>query len=413
MKQALKEETMNRVVILSAARTPFGRFGGAFRDLSPVELGAVAVREAVARCGVPAGWIEHAILGNCMGAATLGQVPGRQVALKAGLAAETNVTDVNTACTSALVAVEIAFDLIRHGQARVCVAGGFESMSQVPYTLPGARFGYRLGHGEVVDALTSALTCPITDVHMGIYASRAALARDIGREDQDRWALRSQQRYEAGRAAGFFDAEIVPVVVAGKKGDISIAADEQPRPDTTYEKLAALPPAFEREGTVTAGNAPGLNDGAAAVVLAAADVARELGVQPLARIVATGRASAPPEAINTVPALAARAALEAAGLPPSGIGGLDTADIDLWEINEAFAAVTLTSIAELGIDAERVNVHGGSVAIGHPVGATGARILMTLAYELRGRGGSDGGLGLATICGAGSNGCAVILEGRS
>jgi acetyl-CoA C-acetyltransferase len=401
MNRAWREEAINTVVLLGAARTPFGRFGGAFRDLSPVELGAVAFREAVARSGVPAEWIEHAILGNCMGAATLGQVPGRQVTLKAGLATGTNVTDVNTACTSALVAVDIAFNLIRHGQARVCIAGGFESMSQVPYTLPGARFGYRLGHGEVVDALTSALTCPITGVHMGVYASRAALARDIGREAQDRWALRSQQRYEAARAAGFFAAEIVPVVVAGKRGDTSIAADEQPRPDTTYEKLAALPPAFEREGTVTAGNAPGLNDGAAAVVLAAADVARELGVQPLARIVAIGRASAPPEAINTVPALAARAALEA--------GGLDTGDIDLWEINEAFAAVTLTSIAEMGIDPERVNVHGGSVAIGHPVGATGARILMTLAYELRRRGGSGGGLGLATICGAGSNGCAAII----
>ena len=394
---------MSKVVILSAARTPFGRFGGAFKDLSPVELGAVAVREAVARAaarsGLPASRSEQAILGNCMGAATLGQVPGRQVALRAGLPTSANVTDVNTACTSALVAVELGCPLIRHGLARVVIAGGFESMSQVPYTLPGARFGYRLGHGQVVDALTNALTCPITGVHMGVYASQAALARGIDREAQDRWALRSQQRYEAARAAGYFADEIVPVVVEGRKGSIPVTADEQPRSDTTYEKLAALPPAFERDGTVTAGNAPGLNDGAAALVLASAEIARESGVEPLARIVATGRASAPPEAINVVPALAARAALETAGL--------GVADVALWEINEAFAAVTLTSIAELGVDPERVNVNGGSVAIGHPVGATGARILMTLVYELRRRG---GGLGLATICGAGANGCAVIIE---
>lgn len=388
-----------QVVIFSAARTPFGRFGGAFRDLSPVELGAVAVRKAAARSSAPLDQIEHAILGNCMGAATLGQVPGRQVALKAGLPPSTNVTDVNTACTSSLVAVELAFDAIRHGQAQVAVAGGFESMSQVPYTLPGARFGLRLGHAEIVDALTAALTCPITGVHMGVYASRAALERGIGREAQDRWALRCQQRYEAARAAGFFAGEIVPVVVEGRKGPVTVVADEQPRADTTYEKLAALPPAFEREGTVTAGNAPGLNDGAAALVLASAEAAREFGVEPLARVVATGRASAPPEAINVAPALAAQAALDTAGL--------QARDVDLWEINEAFAAVTLTGIAELGLDPERVNVNGGAVAIGHPVGATGARILMTLIYELRRRG---GGLGLATICGAGANGCAALVE---
>jgi acetyl-CoA C-acetyltransferase len=256
-----------------------------------------------------------------------------------------------------------------------------------------------LGHGEIIDALTMALTCPITGVHMGVYAGQAALERGIDREAQDRWALRSQQRYEAARADGFFAGEIVPVTVEGRRGDTTIAADEQPRPDTTYENLAALSPAFEQDGTVTAGNAPGLNDGAAALVLASAEVGRELGVQPLARIVAAGRASAPPEAINVVPALAARAALDTAGLTAS--------DIDLWEINEAFAAVTLTSLAELGVDPERVNVNGGSVAIGHPVGATGARILMTLIYELRRRG---GGLGLATICGAGANGCAAIVE---
>jgi acetyl-CoA C-acetyltransferase len=387
------------VVILGAARTPFGRFGGAFRDLSPVELGSAAVREAVRRAGVMPDQVEESILGNCMGTATLGQVPGRQVALRAGLPASANVVDVNTACTSALVAVGLACDQIHHGRLSVAVAGGFESMSQVPYTLPRARFGYRLGHGQVVDALTDALTCPISGVHMGIYASRAALTRGIGREAQDRWALRSQQRYEAARAAGFFQDEITPVTVEGRKGAITVSSDEQPRPATTYDKLAALPPAFEPAGSVTAGNAPGLNDGAAALVLASGQAAAELGRQPLAHILATAQVSAPPEVINTVPALAARAALERAGLSRD--------DIDLWEINEAFAAVALTSLDELGLDAERVNIHGGSVAIGHPVGATGARILMTLIFALRRRG---GGLGLATICGAGANGCAVAVR---
>jgi acetyl-CoA C-acetyltransferase len=247
--------------------------------------------------------------------------------------------------------------------------------------------------------LTAALTCPISGVHMGIYASRAALARGIGREAQDRWALRSQARYEAARVAGFFQDEIVPVTVEGREGATTVSGDEQPRADTTYERLAALPPAFEPGGTVTAGNAPGLNDGAAALVLASAGTVQRLGVQPLARILAVARASAPSETINTVPALAAQAALREADLAPD--------DIDLWEINEAFAAVTLTSLGELGLEPERVNINGGSVAIGHPVGATGARILMTLVYALRRRG---GGLGLATICGAGANGCAAIVR---
>ncbi len=390
---------MEQVVVLSAARTPFGRFGGAFKDLSPVELGAAAIRAAVAQASVPGERIDQAILGNCMGAASLGQVPGRQAALRAGLLEQVSVVDINTACTSALVAVELAYYLIRHGQAGIVIAGGFENMSQVPYTLPQARFGYRLGHAHVVDALTNALTCPITGVHMGVYASRAALAHSIDRAAQDHWALRSQQRYEAARAAGHLGTEIVPVDVPSRQGPVPIAGDEQPRPDVSYDKLSVLSPAFEREGTVTAGNAPGLNDGAAALVLASESYAQRMGVAPLARLVATGRVSAPPDAINVVPAQAARAALAAADLQAS--------DIDLWEINEAFAAVTLTSIEELEVDPERVNVNGGSIAIGHPVGATGARILMTLIYELQRRG---GGLGVATICGAGANGCAVVVK---
>jgi len=395
----LESPAANQVLVLGAARTPFGRFGGALRSLSSVELGAAALGDAVTRSRVPAQRIERVFLGNCMAAATVGQVPGRQVALRAGLPASTQIVDVNTACTSALVALDLAFDLIRHGQAQLVIAGGFESMSQVPYTLPGARFGFRLGHGTLVDALTAALTCPITGVHMGIYASRAALEHGIDREAQDRWALRSQQRYQAAKASGYFADEIGPVTVKGSGQNTTVSADEQPRPDTTYDRLSALPPAFEAGGTVTAGNAPGLNDGAAALVLASTSAAQELGTDPLARVIATGWAAAPPEAINIAPALAARAALASAGLK--------VADIDLWEINEAFAAVTLTSVQELGLRPEQVNVNGGSIAIGHPVGATGARILMTLLYELRRRG---GGTGLASICGAGANGCAAIIE---
>jgi len=390
---------MTQVVITGAARTPFGRFGGVYRDLSPIQLGATAVAQAIARSAFPPDWFDLVILGNCMGAATLGQVPGRQVVLAAGLHPATNVMDINTACTSAMVALELAFQSIRAGQALAAVAGGFESMSQVPYVLPGARFGYRLGHTTIVDSLTAALTCPITGVHMGVYAHRGAQARAIDRHAQDAWAVRSQQMYEAARVAGRLAEELAPVVIDGPKWQTTVASDEQPRADTTYEKLAALPPAFEPDGSITAGNAPGLNDGAAALVMAQAEKVQELGTKPLARVIAVRHVSASPESINDVPALAARAVLQDAGY---AIG-----DIDLWEINEAFAAVTLSTMADLGIDPERVNVNGGSVAIGHPVGATGARIVMTLIFELRRRG---GGRGLATICGAGASGCAVIVE---
>jgi acetyl-CoA C-acetyltransferase len=350
--EAEGEGTVTSVAIVSACRSPFGRFGGSLRDLTAVDLGATAAREAIARAGLAPGAVQEAILGNCMGAASLGQVPGRQVALRSGLSPATLVSDVNTACTSALVAVELAFDRIRHAQAGAILAGGFESMSQVPYTLPGARFGYRLGNAPVVDALTAALICPMTGVHMGVYASRGALERGVDRAEQDLWAERSQLRYEAARRAGYLADEIVPVIIPASKGAVTVAADEQPRPDTTYAKLAALPPAFEPLGTVTAGNAPGLNDGAAALVLAAEPIARDLGITPLALVRATGRASGPPQEINSVPARAAQTALETAGLSGAGI--------DLWEINEAFACVPLTAIGALLPDRkQRTPMAGG------------------------------------------------------
>jgi len=387
------------VVIVSAARTPFGRFGGSLRDLTAVDLGATAIRAAVERAGIDPATVDRAIISNCMGAATLGQVPARQAALRAGLLPQVRCLGINTACTGALQAVAMGWQFIQWGQAEVVVAGGMESMSQVPYVLMGARWGYRLGDAPLIDALTNALTCPISGVHMGVYGGRVAVEQGIGREEQDRWALRSQCRYQAAKEAGKFAAEIVPVEVQTKKGPVVVDADEQPRPDTTLEKLAALPPAFEPGGTVTAGNAPGLNDGAAMVVLMSEMRARELGLTPLARIVSSGYAAAEPRLINVVPARAAEEALRQAGLGKE--------DIVLWEINEAFAATTLTVIKLLGLDPERVNVNGGSVAIGHPVGATGARILMTLVFELQRRG---GGHGLATICGAGAHAQALVVE---
>jgi acetyl-CoA C-acetyltransferase len=390
---------MREVFIVAATRTPFGRFGGTLKELTAAELGAVAISETVRRANVEGKAVNRVFLGNCMGAVTLGQVPARQAALKAGLPDNVPTMAINTACTAALQAPGLGFGLIRHDEAEVVVAGGMESMSQVPYILPHARWGYRLGHGQIVDALTNALTCPISGVHMGVFASQVAQEHGIGRQQQDRWALRSQQRYQAAKAAGKFSDEITPVEVETRKGKVVVNEDEQPRPDTAYEKLAALPPAFKPEGTVTAGNAPGLNDGAAALVLVSRQVAEARGLKPLARIVAAAPASAAPHLINVVPALAAKKALQKASLTAG--------DIDLWEINEAFAAVTLTAIQVLGVDPELVNVNGGSVAIGHPVGATGARILMTLIYELRRRG---GGMGLATICGAGANGYAMVVE---
>ncbi len=384
-------------VIVSAVRTPFGRFGGALKDVPAVELGAWAIRAACARVALAPDERDHLILGHCVGGG-VGQVPARQAALRAGLPVAVQAVSLNTACTSALNAVIWGDLLIQSRRARWVIAGGMENMSQSPYILPRARWGYRLGDGPLVDDLTASLTCPLGGKHMGDYANDAAKAYGITRAMQDEWALRSHRRYFAAQEAGFFRQEIVPATVKIGKTEIVLDTDEQPRADTTLEKLAALPPAFSPDGTVTAGNAPGLNDGATAIVLMDEADARALGLEPLAWIVGAAQVSDEPPRISTVPAATARKLLSERGLRPQ--------DVDLWEINEAFAAVPLICIRELDIDPERVNVNGGAVAIGHPVGATGARILMTLAYEMRRRG---AGLGVATLCGAGANGAAVLL----
>ena len=385
-------------VVVSAIRTPFGRFGGALKDVPAVEMGAWVIRAALSRAPLALDARDQVILGHCVGGG-VGQVPGRQAALHAGLQNTVGATTLNTACTSALNAVIWGDLLIQTGRARAIVAGGMESLSQSPYILPRARWGYRLGDGPLVDDLTASLTCPLRGKHMGDYANDAAKTYGINRMEQDEWALRSHRRYFAAKEAGKFADELTPVTAKTGRVETVVSADEQPRADIALDKLASLPPAVSPEGTVTAGNAPGLNDGAAAMILMDDAEATRLGLEPLAWIAGAAQVWDEPPRISTVPAETAKRLLAERGLR--------AADVDLWEINEAFAAVPLICIRELGIDSERVNVNGGAVAIGHPVGATGARILMTLIYELRRRGLR---LGIATLCGAGANGAAVLVS---
>ena len=387
-------------VIVAAARTPFGRFGGALKDLPAVDLGALVIREVVARAGIPGAEIDYVFMGMVVQAGA-GQIPARQAAVKAGLPYEVPADTINKVCASSLRAVNLADALIRAGDAEIVVAGGMESMSRAPYLMDGARWGLRLGDRNLQDALlVDGLTCAFGGVHMGVYGTQVAREYGVTREEMDRWALRSHQRAAAAYAGGLFEREVMPVEVPQRKGDpVSFTQDESIRPDTSYEKLQALRPAFEADGLITAGNAPPLNDGASAVLLMSRERAEALGLKPLAAIVSQGAVSAEPPYLHTVPYLAGKRALERAGLTG--------ADLDLVEINEAFAAVTLTSMRLGGWDPEKVNVNGGAVAIGHPVGASGARILMTLAYELQRRG---GGLGLAAICSGGGQGEATIIR---
>ena len=391
---------MRETVIVDGARTPFGKFGGALKDVPAVELGAVAIRAALERAGVAAEQVDYVLMGMVLQAGA-GQIPARQAAVKAGLPVTVPADTINKVCASALRAVNLGDALIRAGDATVVVAGGMESMSQAPYLVRQARWGGRMGHLQMEDALlTDGLLCAFGGCHMGVYGSRVAAEYGITREEQDRWALRSHQRAVAAIDAGRLAEEIVPVEVPARKGEaVRVEVDEAPRRDTSYEKLAALPPVFEEDGTVTAGNAPGINDGAAALVLMERERARALGVKPLATIVSQGQASLDPPYLHTVPYYAAERALAKAGLRWD--------DIALFEVNEAFAAVALTTMKLGGWDPERVNVNGGAVALGHPIGASGARILLTLAYELRRRG---GGYGIATICSGGGQGEATLIR---
>jgi len=389
----------HEVVIVSAARIPTGRFLGALQPLTAPALGAVAVREAVRRAGIDPTTIDEVIMGNVVQAG-VGQAPARQAAIKAGLPPSVPAVTVNKVCGSGMKAVMLAAQAIRAGDALAFVAGGMESMSNGPYLLPQGRAGYRLGNGELVDAVVhDGLWCAFEDQHMGNAAEWVARRFAISREEQDEFALNSHRKAVAAASAGRFKDEIVPVEVPQRRGTAVVAADETPRPDTSLEALAKLSPTFAKDGTVTAGNASGLSDGAAALVVMEADRARELGVPALARITGYAMAALEPLALFTAPPLAIRKLLAQTGLA--------LADFDLIEINEAFSAQVLANGKELGWDWAKVNVNGGAVALGHPIGASGARILVTLIYALRQRGLHRG---LAAACLGGGEAVAMSLE---
>ena len=382
---------MARSVIVSAVRTPFGRLGGGLRDYEATELGAIAIRAALDRVDIEDDEVEYVIMGQVLQGGA-GQAPARQAAIGAGLPVEVPADAINKVCASSIRAVEIADTMIRAGDHSVIVTGGMESMTNAPYALKKARYGYRLGDGTLIDLMThDGLTSTFDERHMVEQASFVARELGIPREDQDRWALRSHERAVRAIDEGRFRDEIIPV------GDLEI--DEGPRRDTSLEKLAALQPVFDQKGTTTAGNAPGVNDGASALVVCSEEFASRRGLESLATIVAQGYVADEFAYLARTPAKAGAIALEKAGKT------ID--DVERVELNEAFSSVVLNSAKLLGANPERVNVNGGAVALGHPIGASGGRILATMIHELRR---SGGGLGLAAICSGGGQGDAILLE---
>jgi acetyl-CoA C-acetyltransferase len=389
---------MNDIVIVSAARTPVGSFNGALASLPAHELGKVAIQAAVARAGVSAADVEEVIMGQVLQAGA-GQGPARQAAINAGVPVESPAWSLNQLCGSGLRAVAIGAQQIAQGDAKVVVAGGQESMSQSPHAA-NLRNGQKMGELALVDTmLKDGLWDAFHGYHMGNTAENIAARWQITREDQDRFAVASQNKAEAAQKEGRFDAEIAPVTVKGRKGDVVVDKDEYIRHGATYESLAALRPAFSKDGSVTAGNASGINDGAAALVLMSADEAGRRGLKPLAHIRSWAQAGVDPEIMGVGPIPASKRALEKAGW--------QVADLDLVESNEAFAAQSLSVMRELGLDPAKVNVNGGAIAIGHPIGASGARILTTLLYEMGRR---DAKKGLATLCIGGGMGVAMCVE---
>jgi len=390
---------MSTTVILGAARTPIGKMGGALSTLAATELGGVAIKAALERAGVEPEQVDHVVMGQVLQAGQ-GQIPSRQAQIKGGIPKEVSSETINKVCASWLRASVILDQAIRAGDVQVGVGGGMESMSQAPYLLPGARFGFRMGDVTALDAMVhDGLTNPFSGKQMFIEATEISDELELTRSDLDRWALRSHELALQATDEGRLPEEIVSVTVKGKKADTVVEVDEAPRRDTTLEKLASLPGLVGKEGSHTAGNSPGVNDAAGALVLASDEWAAANGKEALAEIVTHAQSANDFAYLATTPASSAKKALEQAGLQPS--------DIDVWEINEAFASVTLNSIRMLGIDEDRVNVNGGAIALGHPIGASGARILGSLVFELRRRG---GGLGCAAICSGGGQGDAVILK---
>jgi acetyl-CoA C-acetyltransferase len=390
---------MPKTVILSAARTPIGKLGGGLASVDATELGGTAIKAALERAEVAPQQVQHVIMGQVLQAGQ-GQIPSRQAQIKAGIPKEVSSETINKVCASGIRAAGLIDAAVRAGDLDIAVGGGMESMSKAPYMLKEARFGFRMGDGKAIDAMISdGLTNPFSGKHMAQEASEVAAELEMTRADMDRWALRSHELAIKATDEGRLPEEIVPVTISGRKGDTTVEVDEAPRRDSSLETLSKLPPIFLKDGTHTAGNSPGVNDGGGALVLASDEWAKSNGKTALATIVAQAAVADDFPYLARTPAKAAQKALEKAGLSAE--------DIDLWEINEAFASVTLNSIRMLGIDEDKVNVNGGAVALGHPIGASGARILGALVYELRRRG---GGLGCAAICSGGGQGDAMIVE---
>ncbi len=387
-------------VILEGARTPIGKFQGGLARFTAMDLGGFAIKAALSRAGVRPEDVDYVIMGHVLQAGQ-GQITARQAAAKAGIPMDVPALTVNKVCLSGINAIYLADQMIKAGDAEIVVAGGMESMTQAPYLLPGARGGYRMGDAKVVDSMIhDGLWCAFDHCHMGEGSDRNNARLGITREEQDLWATRSHERAAAATKEGRLAEEIVPVEVPQRKGDpVVVDSDEGIRPETTPDTLAKLPPAFDKEGTITAGNASQISDGACAVVVTTMAKAESLGIAPLAEIVSYGMVAGPDATLHSQPSRAISRALEKAGIAIS--------DVDLFEINEAFAAVAIQSTKDLGVSEDVVNVNGGAVALGHPIGASGCRITLTLAKELRRRGAS---VGAAGICGGGGQGDAVVLR---
>jgi acetyl-CoA C-acetyltransferase len=391
---------MTPSVIVDGARTPIGKFGGSFRDIPAVKLGGHAIKEALQRSGVSPEQVDYVIMGQVLQAGA-GQITARQAAVEAGIPKEVPAITINKVCLSGLNAIALADQLIRAGEVEVVVAGGMESMDMAPYLLPAARYGVRMGNAEIVDSMIyDGLWSTFTDQHMGDSSDEINRELSISRDDQDAWSARSHTRAHDGWESGRLAEEVVPVEIPQRKGDpMVVSRDEGIRPETTAETLAKLPSVFKKDGTITAGNASQISDGGAAVVVTSVKKAEELGVTPLAEIVAHGMSAERYAYLHTVPALALQNALKKAEK--------DVHDLGLIEINEAFASVALNATRMLGADEEAVNVNGGAIALGHPIGMSGARLVLTLAYEMRRRGVELGG---ATLCGGGGQGDALIIR---
>jgi len=387
-------------VIVAGARTPIGRFGGAFKDVPAVGLGGRAIRAALERSHLKGEDVDYVIMGQVLQAGA-GQITARQAAIEGGIPQEVPAITINKVCLSGLNAIALADQLIRAGEVEVVVAGGMESMSEAPYVVPKARFGARMGNAEMVDSMVhDGLWSTFTEKHMGESSDEVNQELEIGREEQDEWSVRSHKRAQAGWDSGALKDEVVEVVLPQRRGEpVRVTRDEGIRADATIESLAKLAPAFRKDGTITAGNASQISDGAAAVVVMSKARAEALGVEPLAEIVSHGMSAERYAWLHTVPALALTNALKKAGL--------EVSDLDLVEINEAFAAVALNSTRMLGLDEDRVNVNGGAVALGHPIGASGARLVLTLAHELKRRGLE---VGAAALCGGGGQGDALVIK---